>query len=168
MSLDVDAAWAELVRYEHLRSETDRQDARRRLWACFVEDHDIADLSSFATIADCGLDAAVLVADEHAGSRALAAELAQAGFRGLLSASAALPGAVNLTLFGGRREIRHDDADLRRRGGANPLPETYIVVQELADDAIAPAHLLERTRLLGDPHRGFEHWAAGGAERARP
>ena len=51
----------------------------------------------------CGLSPRIAVGDHQEG-QALADDLRAAGFRGLLSLSAALPGAVNLSLFGERYE----------------------------------------------------------------
>jgi hypothetical protein len=156
LSLAADGAWAELVRYENLRTDQDRLDFRRRLWACAVDEQAIAALGSFSEIEACGLDPARVVDDDQTGARALADELRAHGYRGLLSPSAALDGSVNLTLFGGRREIEHDAPILARAG--NPRPQEYLVVQLLADDAAAPPRLLRRTRRWGDRHLGLEAW----------
>jgi hypothetical protein len=149
LSLDVDGAWAELVRNEHVRDEVHRRDLPRNLWACAVQERELADLSSFAEIEARGLDPAVFVDDDHAGARALSAELRAHGYRGLLCPSAALDGAVNLTLFDGRRElVRHT----RRALGPNRRPELYVVCSEVADEALAPPHVLELARYLGEPY----------------
>jgi RES domain-containing protein len=149
LSLDVDGAWAELVRNEHVRDEVHRRDLPRNLWACTIEEHDLADLSSFEEVEARGLDPALFVDDDHAPARALAGELRAHGYRGLICPSAALPGAINLTLFDGRRELlRHS----RRAVGRNRRPELYVLCSEVADEALAPPHVLSLARYLGEPY----------------
>jgi hypothetical protein len=96
LALSSDGAWAERVRYESLRTEADRLADHRCLWHVRVSADRIADLSTFDAWDACGLDPAVAVGD-HADSQALASELRRAGYRGVLSPSAALDvaGAVN-------------------------------------------------------------------------
>jgi RES domain len=156
LSSDTDGAWAELVRYEHIRTEGERLEERRRLYRCQISEHDIADLRNFDTALDLGLDPELLIEDDHARARALAGELRAAGYRGVLAPSAALSATVNLTLFGGRREVAHNDPELVSRG--NPRPDFWVPVQPLVDEGSAPAELLDRVRLQGDLHLGFEQW----------
>lgn len=151
-SLEIDGAWAELIRWENIRTEAERLNLRQCLWQCWVTEKNIADLETFDKIADCGLDPAIFVDDDHGPCRDLAEELIQTGFRGLVSPSAALPEAANLALFGSRREIHGTDA-----AGRNLRPDVYLVVQLLVEGA-PPGHLLQRTRLYGDPHTGYEAW----------
>jgi hypothetical protein len=105
LALSSGGAWAELVRYDGIRTNERRFAEHRCLWQFRVAADGIADLSTFDNWEACGLDPAIAVGD-HAASQVLASELRRARYRGVLSPSAALDvaGAVNLTLFGGRVE----------------------------------------------------------------
>ena len=132
--------------------------------SCSCAEERIADLSSFDAWDACGLDPALAVGD-HARCQALADELRTAGYRGVLSPSAALdlPGAVNLTLFGER--IEH-----RIHGG--PLPEapvapnalwlpTILLTDSGAPTAFAMEHVCYRAHPPGaDRHRTLAEWRA--------
>jgi hypothetical protein len=122
-------AWAECVRYLSIRSTEYARQQRRNLWVALINEHDIADLSTFDHYAACGIDARVAVGD-HNQSQELADDLRRANYRGVLSPSAALPDAVNLTLFGVRYE-HVTGGDLS--GWANPDPESWIPVQLTAE-----------------------------------
>jgi len=85
-------AWAECARYYSLRSPKQAREMKRDLWLVFVRETRIADLSSFDRYDTCGLDPAIAVEPHTLGrSQALADDLRAAGFRGVLSPSAALP-----------------------------------------------------------------------------
>jgi len=157
-SLEADGAWAELVRYEGIRTEAQRlsADVRVRLWQLEIAETRIANLSDFDAIDACGLDPARIVDDEHAFCRALAEELRAGRYRGVLAPSAALPGAVNLSLFGPRREV--PARELALSGRVNPNPGYFIPVRLLADDTAPPPHILDYTRYEGDPHDELEAW----------
>jgi RES domain-containing protein len=154
-SLETDGCWSELVRWEAIRSEADRQEYRSKLWQLWPEETDIADLASFDTITACGLDPAIFVDDDRRPCQAIADELRAAGYRGLLSPSASLPGVTNLTLFDARRE-------LFARPGSTPniRPDLYVHVNLAADLSPPPAHILGIVRYYGDPHLGYEEWKA--------
>ena len=64
------------------------------------------------------------------------------GARGVLSPSAALPGSINLTLFGQRVEVRW---------GAAPGVASAIPAQKLATGH-PPATLTHRVRFFGETH----------------
>jgi RES domain-containing protein len=152
-SLETDGAWAELVRWEGIRAEADRREYRARLWQLWPEEKDIADLSMFDLIDACGLDPAIFVDDDHTGCQALANELRAAAYRGVLAPSASLPGVVNLTLFGVRRELYGRPADVN-----NLRPDLYVTVNLAADLSPPPDHILRVARYYGDPHLGYEAW----------
>jgi hypothetical protein len=153
LSLEPLGAWAELVRYENIRDATRAETYRRRLWLCFVAEHDIANLSTFDAYRDCGLDPRVAVA-EHSESQALADELRDAGYRGLLSPSAALTGATNLTLFGERYEkVMLAGLDTWR----NPQPGVRIPCS-IASEGPPPSWLSDLTTFDGEPHIGYRVW----------
>jgi hypothetical protein len=155
-SFDSDGAWAELIRNAHLRTSEEIEEVRNRLWLCWVEETDIADLSSFDEIADCGLDPALFVGP-HEPCHQLADELRQAGFRGLITPSAAIADVTNLTVFGPRREVKRSS---RLAAGGNRNPQVYILVNEIASPGPPPTHVVDLTRYGEDPHPGLEAWRA--------
>ena len=159
LALSSDGAWAERVRYESIRTDARRREDRRCLWQLLVTEERIADLSSFDAYEACGLDPAIAVGG-HAASQALSSELRAAGYRGVLSPSAALdrPGALNLTLFGER--IEH-----RIAGG--PLPDRPVVPSGLwlptiliTDSGTPTQYALEHTCYRAGAHRGLAEWRA--------
>lgn len=171
LALSSDGAWAERVRYESLRTEVDRLADYRSLWQLRVSADGIADLSTFDAWTACGLDPAIAVGD-HADSQALAGELRRAGYRGVLSPSAALDvaGVVNLTLFGGR--VEHHIV-------GRPLPDEPVsganapwLPAILLTDRGAPTRFaMERTRYREAHHRTLAEWQEGRrrpAKRRRP
>ena len=82
-------------------------------------------------------------------------ELRDAGYRGLLSPSASLPGVTNLTLFDARREL------FGRPGiTSNVRPALYVHVNLAADLSPPSAHILGIVRYYDDPHLGYEQWKA--------
>lgn len=159
MSLDPLAAWAEFVRREEIRDEERRRAARRNLWRITVEETDIADLSSFERIDSCGLDPGVAIGPWRR-SHQLATELKDAGYRGLLTPSAALPGAVNLTVFGERYEVEISTGETAH---GNPDPGLWYPATLVASSARPPKRALEQTCHRGDAHVEFERWRYGRA-----
>ncbi len=160
LSLNPWGAWSELVRYHGIRDEALAREQRRNLWLVTVEEHDLADLRSFQAYDKCGLDPA-LAAGAHAPAQLLADELRDAGYRGLLSPSAALPGAVNLTLFGERYELPEPEL-------AGLDPDLWLIVELVAQEAWPPLGLLMTTCHQGQPHAGLERHLAGGALPSAP
>jgi RES domain-containing protein len=154
-SLETDGAWAELIRWEHIRSEAERQAYRARLWQLWPQETDIADLSTFDQIEACGLEPAIFIDDDHAACQELGDELRAAGYRGVLAPSASLPGVVNLTLFGGRRELYGRPTEV-----PNLRPDVYVNVNLAADLSPPPDHILRVVRYYGDAHLGYEEWLA--------
>lgn len=163
LALEPLGAWAELVRYEGIRGNARAAAYRRRLWLVFVREHDIADLSSFDRYHACGLDPRLAVGD-HADSQILADELRAAGFRGLLSPSAALVGATNLTLFGPRFEKV-------MLGGLeswpNPQPQTRVPCS-LVVEGHPPDQLITETTFQDMPHDGYREWLRANAQPEPP
>ena len=154
-------AWAELVRFERIRGGTRAAQYRRRLWLVFVREREIADLSTFDRWADCGLDPRTAVGD-HGAAQQLGDELRAAGFRGVLSPNAALPGATNLTLFGPRYEKvllggleRWDNPDAELR-----LPCSFVA------EGTPPEQLITETTFADMPHDGYRAWLRAQGLRA--
>lgn len=160
LALEPLGAWAELVRYEGIRGNARAEQYRRRLWLVFVREHDIADLSTFSRYDACGLDPRVAVGP-HEHSQPLADELRAAGFRGVLSPSAALVGATNLALFGERYE------KVLLGGLAtwpNPQPDLRVPCS-LVVEGNPPAQLITETVFEGMEHDGYRAWLRVGSPR---
>ena len=153
-SLSPLGAWAECVRYLSIRSAEQAAEQRRNLWLIAVSERDIADLASFDLYDACGLDPRTAVGD-HTASQNLADELRAGGFRGVVSPSAALPGAVNLTLFGERYE---QVLSGEITAWSNPDPSEWLTVQLAAEHTGPPAELCVETCFLSQPHRGYREW----------
>lgn len=169
LALSSDGAWSEHVRYQAIRTEARRIRERRSLWQLRVSADRIADLSSFDRWEACGLDPAIAVGD-HADSQALARELRRAGFRGVLSPSAALDvaGAVNLTLFGAWVEHRVEGVALPDEpvGGPNA---PWLPAILLTDRGAPTPFAMERTCYRDGQHRTLAEWRAGqGRRHVRP
>jgi RES domain len=153
LSLEPLGAWSELVRFEGIRGTHRAEQYRRRLWLALVRERDIADLSDFALWEACGLDPALAVG-AHEPAQALAGELRAAGYRGLLSPSAALAGATNLTLFGPRFE-KVLLGGLERWG--NPAPDRWLPCSLVAEGS-PPAQLIVETTFRDMEHEGLVAW----------
>jgi len=153
MALEPMGAWAELVRYEGIRGNTRAVEYLRRLWLVLVRERDVADLGIFDRYEACGLDPRLAVG-AHEDSCKLADDLRAAGFRGVLSPSAALVGATNLTLFGPRVEkkllLGLDTWD-------NPEPELRLPCS-LVVEGNPPEELTTETSFQDMPHEGYRVW----------
>jgi hypothetical protein len=167
LALSSDGAWAELVRYESIRTEARRRRAHRSLWQLRVSADQIADLSTFDKWEACGLDPAIAVGD-HGDSQALAGELRRARYRGVLSPSAALDvaGAVNLTLFGGRIEHLIEGQPLPEEpvGGPNG---PWLPAIQLTDRGAPTPFAMEHACYRSGHHRTLAEWRARRRARRR-
>lgn len=154
LALSVEAAWAERIRYESIRDEERRREERRALWEMQVADEDIADLSTFDRYVTCGLDPALAVGS-HEDAWPLAYELRDAGYRGVLSPSAALDveGAVSLTLFGER--IEHRVHGPMPDPSANPNPKLWVPTVLLTDTGSPSSYAMAHTCYRTAKHRTF-------------
>jgi hypothetical protein len=151
LSLSPQGAWAELVRYYSIRDEDLAREQRRNLWLMLVREGDIADLGTFEHWDAAGLDPRCAVGP-HADCQRLGEELLAAGFRGVLSPSAALPGVMNLTLFGERYEqIRTGGLE----GWTNPDPNIFLPCERVAQEASPPMELITETCFINGPHAGY-------------
>jgi RES domain-containing protein len=157
MSLSPLGAWAEHARYHSIRDADLAREQRRDLWVVFVREQEIADLGSFDRFEECGLDPKIAVGD-HAPAQDLADELRVEGFRGVVSPSAALPGVVNLTIFGERYEkVLHTDLAAWR----NPDPEAWLPCQIAVEAGPMPIDLCTETVFMTKKHAGYRDWLTG-------
>jgi len=149
-------AWAECARYYSLRSPEQARAMKRNMWLVFVRETRIADLSTFDRYEACGLNPVIGVG-EHAASQALAEELRAADFRGVLSPSAALPGVINLTLFGQRYEkvLLTDLASW-----SNPDADAWLPCQRVVEEAPVPVELCTETVFKTKKHETYREWMA--------
>jgi RES domain-containing protein len=103
-ALSSDAAWAELMRSEELRTEADVELVRMPLWACRIGVSLIVDLNDQRRRDEFGITEEKLVSDDWTACQLLAPTLQQQ-FMGVIAPCAALLGHSNVTLFGARRAI---------------------------------------------------------------
>jgi RES domain-containing protein len=163
LALEPAGAWAELVRYERIRANARAQEYRRKLWMVIVDETEIADLAGFERYEQCRLDPRIAVGD-HADAQTLADELRAAGYRGLLSPSAALPGATNLTLFG----ERYEKILLTDPGGwANPDPQLRLPCHLVAESG-PPVELITSTCFIGMRHEAYRAHLRGSGRPEPP
>lgn len=155
LALEPLGAWAELVRYEGIRTPARAAEYRRRLWLACVREREIADLSTFDRWHACGLDPAAAVSG-HEVCRDIADDLRAAGYRGVFAPSAALAGATNLTLFGARYEkvLVHG-----LEAWANPQPDLRVPCTLVAQGG-PPDVLLTETVFADVTHEGLAAWRA--------
>lgn len=139
---DPEAPYAELIRHEDLRSEDEASMFRAHLWQGQIDESSTVDYSTFEKAHEAGFPPEALVEDDHERCQAEAAWLRSHGATGLITPSAALPGSVNITLFGPRVEIPWSVA----RTLASQMP-----VQRLAFGP-PPAGLTTRVRYFGQAH----------------
>lgn len=149
-SLLPDAAWADLIRQEHLATEEEVGLVRIPVWVAAVRVENVADYSTFEKAHACGFSPEALVADEYEESQAEARRLRQLGYAGLLTPSAALPEALNLTLFGAR---------LLGTWGKPPDLASAIPACRVAVGSPPPG-LVGRVRRRGTPHPGLQAFRA--------
>lgn len=140
--LDVEAPFAEMLRHENLRGESEAAMFRATLWQLQVNEGVVVDYSTFEKAERAGFPPEALVDDDHELCQREAQRLDSLGAGGILSPSAALAGSVNLTLFGPRVPIAWD---------ANVKISTAIPAQALATGT-PPKGLADRVRYFEEPH----------------
>jgi RES domain-containing protein len=145
-SLSTEGAWAELIRSEGLRTEKELAFVRMPLWQAKIDVGTVVDYSEFERAERAGFRPEDLVADDWSACQDEGRRLRDLGVAGVLCPSAALPGAVNLTLFGPKVAIEWD----ARATLASAVPAQVVTVGS------PPPGLLTRVRHRGDPHAGLE------------
>jgi hypothetical protein len=158
LCLDSEGPFAEKLRHEDLKTESDAAMYTTTLWELRVNEGFVVDYSTFEKAEDAGFPPEALVEDDHERCQWEAQRLLGLGAGGILSPSAALPGSINLTLFGPRVEVKWD----ARTGVASAIP-----AQRLAEGH-PPAGLVKRVRYFGGEHEGLlEHLAQRAKARRR-
>ena len=147
LSLTTDGSWAELIRTEELRTTDELRLVSMPMWVLRVRETGIADYSTFEKAEAARFPPEALVDEDYARCQEEADRLRGAGFRGVLAPSAALPGAVNLTLFGSRLSVEWD------------FPEPALLASFVPSKRLAvgrpPDELLAHVRHRGERHPGL-------------
>lgn len=143
-SLTPEGSWAELIRAERLLTEADLRLVSMPMWVLQIRETKLADYSTFEKAQDAGLPPDALVSEDYERCQAEAERLRGRGFRGVLAPSAALPGAVNLTLFGRRVAVPWDYPEAA-------LMASFVRAKRLAVGR-PPDELLPLVRQRGERH----------------
>jgi hypothetical protein len=152
LSLTPEGSWAELIRAERLRTLEELRLVDMPMWVLKIRETNLADYSTFEKAQAARFPFAALVDEDYERCQAEAERLRERGFRGVLAPSAAMPGAVNLTLFGRRLTVPWDYAEGR-------LMASFVRAKRLAVGR-PPDELLPMVRQRGEPHRLLESHTA--------
>lgn len=101
LAMEPNGAWAELIRAEELRSEEDAATVRIPIWVAAVNEV-VVDYSTFEKAEAAGFVPEALVDDDWERCQDEGRRLRSLGYSGVMTPSAALPGATNLVVFGAR------------------------------------------------------------------
>jgi RES domain-containing protein len=140
--LDAEAPFAELLRHEDLPTEASASHYFSTVWQLRIDEGAITDYGTFDKAEAAGFQADALVEDDHERCQAEADWLMSHGSNGILSPSAALPGSVNLTVFGPRVPVPWNTLTTL----ASSVP-----AQKIASGHPPPG-LTQRTRYIGQEH----------------
>jgi RES domain len=157
LSTSTDGAWAELIRREELRTEDEVAMVSVSMWAIAAEYRMIVDYSTFERAEAGGFDPAALVDEDHESCQPEGARLRKLSYAGVIAPSAALPGAINVTLFGTR---------IASAWGRPPLLASSLPAAIITKGAPPPG-LLSRVRHIGAAHVGLVAFRAARRKRAR-
>jgi RES domain len=157
LSATAEGAWADLIRSEDLRSESDVALVRMPLWQARVDQSYVVDYSTFERAEQSGFAAEALVDDDQERCRAEGKRLRELGYAGVLAPSPALPDATNLTLFGPRVSISWDSEPTL----ASAIPAAVVT------RGAPPQGLVARVRFHGQVHAGLREHLARRPKRNR-
>lgn len=157
LSTTVEGSWAELIRAEGLTSESEVALVRMPIWVAEVHVQRVADYGAFEKADKAGFPPDALVDEDYSRCQEEGLRLREAGCQGVLAPSAALDGAVNLTLFGAR---------IASTWQTTPLLASSIPANEIAVGA-PPEGIVARVRQHGEVHAGYEAFRAARRGRAR-
>lgn len=116
---------------------------RATLWELQVNEGFVVDYGTFEKAEAAGFPPEALVDDDHERCQKEAQRLVNLGAGGVLGPSAALPGSVNLTLFGPRVPVKWG---AKTAGVASAIP-----AQRIAEGS-PPSRLVDRVRFFGAEH----------------
>jgi hypothetical protein len=150
ISLTPEGSWAELIRAERLHSTDELRLVSMTMWALQIHETNLADYSTFEKAHDAGFPVEVLVSEDYERCQVEAERLRGLGYRGVLAPSAALPGAVNLTLFGRRLALPWDYPRAS-------LMASFVPARKLAVGR-PPDELLPLVRQRGERHSLLEDY----------
>jgi RES domain-containing protein len=157
LSTTVDGAWAELIRAEGLRSEQEVALVRMPMWVAEVHLQRIADYGTFDKAEAAGFIPEALIDDDYSRCQKEGNRLRLAGFQGVLAPSAALPGSLNLTIFGPR---------IASTWGLRPLLASSIPATEIAVGS-PPGGVVGRVRHKGEAHDLYDEFCESRHARRR-
>lgn len=146
LSTTVEGAWAELIRTAEITSEPEVALIRMPMWAAQVHLKRLADYGTFERAATAGFPPDALVDEDYSRCQDEGRRLREAGFQGILSPSAALPGTTNLTVFGPR---------IASSWNARPVLASSIPATEIAVGS-PPEGIVDRVRQRGTTHSSLE------------
>lgn len=131
----------------------DLDTVRLNLWAARVDPLGLV-VIDFSDCASHGISPDDLVGDKsYAKTQALADAVSSAGAPGIAYHSAALPGTMNVVLFGSR--ILHPY-------GWKPVIPDEVPTGHLTDAGRPPPEVATAVRWLGTPHTALDEWKATG------
>jgi RES domain len=149
LSLSPAGAWAELIRHEELRTEDEVAHVRTKLWVVELNAGNLADYGNFEQARAAGFDPDALVDEDYGRCQREGARLRSRGYGGVVAPSAALPGAINVTLFGARYSIRW----MVQPVTASAIPAAVAAV------GAPPPGIVARVRHHGDRHESLHHYS---------
>lgn len=151
LSLSIEGAWAELIRAEGLRDEAEIATVSMPMWAAEIDQGLVADYATFEVAEAAGFAPDALVDEDWTRCQAEGDRLRTAGYAGVVAPSAALAGALNLTLFGPRYATRWEGPS----GLAHAVPARVIT------RGAPPPGLAASVRMIGEPHGGLAAFRTG-------
>lgn len=154
MSYHPEAAWSDLIRHEGLTTEDDVELVRMKIWALELSQSGIVDYSTFDKAEEAGFTPDALVDDDRRRCQVEGQRLRSEGYHGVIAPSAALPGALNVTIFGRR---------FRVAWGAGTRLASAVPCCQVAVGS-PPAELVSRVRQVGHVHDGYVQWLAADVE----
>ena len=150
MSFHPDGAWADLIRHERLQDEDEVELVRMKMWALELSQGGLVDYSTYDKAEEAGFPPEALIDDDQRRCQAKGQQLRAAGYSGVVAPSAALPGTLNVTIFG--RRFRSMWGCATRLSSAVPCCQVSVG---------SPSRgLVGAVRQVGDVHPGWVEWLA--------